>query len=88
MRLVILCGGSGTRLWPISRVTTPKQFAKLFDDKSLFELTIERNLEFFDKITVVVNQEQFTLCKSQVPKSLLSKTDFIIEPCPEIQHQL
>lgn len=82
MRLVILCGGSGTRLWPISRVTSPKQFAKLFDDKSLFELTIERNLEFFDGITVVVNKEQFELCKSQVPKSLFSKTDFIIEPSP------
>lgn len=82
MRLVILCGGSGTRLWPISRVTTPKQFAKIFDNKSLFELTIERNLEFFDGITVVVNEQQFELCQSQIPKSLRSKTDFIIEPCP------
>lgn len=82
MRLVILCGGSGTRLWPVSRVTTPKQFAKLFDDKSLFELTIERNLEFFDTITVVVNSDQYELCKSQIPKSLISKTTIIIEPCP------
>ena len=81
MRLVILCGGSGTRLWPISRVTSPKQFAKLFEGKSLFELTIERNLEFFEKITVVVNSDQFELCKSQIPKSLLSKTDFVIESC-------
>lgn len=81
MRLVILCGGSGTRLWPISRVTTPKQFSKLFDNKSLFELTIERNLQFFDAMTIVVNAEQFELCKSQVPKSLQDKTEFIIEPC-------
>lgn len=82
MRLVILCGGSGTRLWPISRVTTPKQFAKLFDNKSLFELTVERNLEFFESITVVVNSDQLDLCKSQIPKALLSKTTFIIEPTP------
>lgn len=82
MRLVILCGGSGTRLWPISRIKTPKQFAKLFDDKSLFELTIERNLEFFETLSVVVNSEQLDLCRSQVPKALLSKTTFIIEPSP------
>ena len=36
MTNIILCGGSGTRLWPISRTLMPKQFVKLFDDKSLF----------------------------------------------------
>jgi len=56
MTNIILCGGSGTRLWPISRTLMPKQFVKLFDapgqpllqgnspsDKSLFQLTVERN---------------------------------------------
>jgi mannose-1-phosphate guanylyltransferase/mannose-6-phosphate isomerase len=39
---VILCGGSGTRLWPLSRKSFPKQFVPLLGDQSLFELTIER----------------------------------------------
>lgn len=34
---VILCGGAGTRLWPVSRKSYPKQFSKLIDDKSLFQ---------------------------------------------------
>ncbi len=39
---VILCGGSGTRLWPLSRRDLPKQFAVKREGKSLLELTIER----------------------------------------------
>lgn len=39
---VILCGGSGTRLWPLSRKSFPKQFVPLVNDKSLLRLTLER----------------------------------------------
>ena len=39
---VILCGGSGTRLWPLSRKSFPKQFVPLIGDKSLLQLTLER----------------------------------------------
>lgn len=39
---VILCGGSGTRLWPLSRKSYPKQFVPLVDNKSLLQLTLER----------------------------------------------
>lgn len=39
---VILCGGSGTRLWPLSRKAYPKQFIPLIGDKSLLQLTLER----------------------------------------------
>ena len=39
---VILCGGSGTRLWPLSRKSFPKQFVPLVGNKSLLELTLER----------------------------------------------
>jgi mannose-1-phosphate guanylyltransferase/mannose-6-phosphate isomerase len=41
---VILCGGSGTRLWPASRENRPKQFLKLMDDKSLLQNTALRAL--------------------------------------------
>lgn len=39
---VVLCGGSGTRLWPLSRQALPKQFAPLVEGKSLLQLTFER----------------------------------------------
>jgi len=39
---VILCGGSGTRLWPLSRKSFPKQFVPLIGNKSLLQLTLER----------------------------------------------
>ncbi len=39
---VVLCGGSGTRLWPLSRKSFPKQFVPLMGNKSLLQLTLER----------------------------------------------
>jgi len=39
---VILCGGSGTRLWPLSRKDYPKQFSNIFGDESLFQATLRR----------------------------------------------
>ena len=42
IRPVILCGGSGTRLWPLSRKSMPKQFAPIVDGKSLLQITLER----------------------------------------------
>ena len=43
---VVLCGGSGTRLWPLSRKSFPKQFVPLIDNKSLLQLTLERLAPF------------------------------------------
>ena len=42
LRVVILAGGSGTRLWPLSRSLTPKQFLRLAGEESLLEATISR----------------------------------------------
>ena len=40
---LILCGGAGTRLWPLSRQLMPKQFVHLVGDLSLFQQTVLRN---------------------------------------------
>ena len=50
---VILCGGSGTRLWPLSRNNYPKQFLKLTNEHSLFQQTLLR-LKFLNKISMIV----------------------------------
>ncbi len=59
MKTLILAGGKGTRLWPLSRELMPKQFIKIFDSSSLFQKTLERALVFSkpDEIFVVANVE-------------------------------
>ncbi|QCD45351.1 putative mannose-1-phosphate guanylyltransferase/mannose-6-phosphate isomerase [Campylobacter mucosalis CCUG 21559] len=61
MTNIVLCGGGGTRLWPLSRNLMPKQFVKIFDDNSLFELTIKRNSKICDEFLVVLNSEHYFL---------------------------
>ena len=39
---VILCGGSGTRLWPLSRKSFPKQFVKLVGEETLYQASVNR----------------------------------------------
>ena len=58
MKTLILAGGKGTRLWPLSRELMPKQFIKLFDERSLFQRTVERALLFSkpSEIFVVTNE--------------------------------
>lgn len=59
IRPVVLCGGSGTRLWPLSRRLEPKQFQKLNGDRSLFQDTLARfEGPEFGRATVLVNSVQ------------------------------
>lgn len=53
---VILCGGSGTRLWPLSRQSFPKQFVPLLGNQSLLELTINRLKVFSNKVVCVASE--------------------------------
>jgi mannose-1-phosphate guanylyltransferase len=81
MKIVILCGGSGTRLWPISRTLFPKQFCQLFGDRSLFQKTIQRNLDISDSFIVVINQEQYFMGLDQLEElKIKSPSHFILEP--------
>jgi len=56
MKVIILAGGSGTRLWPLSRTNFPKQFLKLKNNRSLFQMTVERScrLAALPQIYVVI----------------------------------
>lgn len=57
MRALILAGGIGERLFPLSRMKFPKQFLRL-NGKSLFQMTVERALKISDKVYVVTNVDQ------------------------------
>ena len=54
---VILCGGSGTRLWPLSRKSFPKQYVPLIDGKSLLQLTLERVASLGGEAICVASEE-------------------------------
>jgi len=78
---VILTGGVGSRLWPLSRKSKPKQYLQIFKDKSLFDLVLERNKSISDKVMVVGNIDNCHLSQEALEKS---KTEYIdiIESTP------
>ncbi len=80
MTNIILCGGNGTRLWPISRTLMPKQFVKLFNDKSLFQLTVERNSKVCDSQFIVSNTEQYFLALDQLEELKKINNKYLLEP--------
>ena len=86
---VILCGGSGTRLWPLSRSTYPKQFLVLSGDdsnQSLFQLAIERansiggDQTTLGKTIVVTNEEHRFLALDQLRELKDISADLLLEP--------
>ncbi|TDO97055.1 mannose-1-phosphate guanylyltransferase [Flavobacterium sp. 245] len=65
---VILTGGVGSRLWPLSRKNLPKQYLELFDGESLFEKTVARNEKVSNKTIVVGNIENYQLSDKSMSK--------------------
>ncbi len=77
---VIICGGFGTKLWPVSREHKPKHFLPLISEKSLFQLNYEALRTHFkpEEIYVSTNEDQFELAKKQVKE--IPMDNFILEP--------
>ena len=70
MKHVIMCGGSGSRFWPLSTPDMPKQFLKLLGDRSLLKLTVERllNISDIENIFLVTSKKYEDLIKSEIPE--------------------
>lgn len=79
---VIMAGGGGTRLWPISRRKRPKQSLRLFGDQTLFRIAVDRLLPIMspEQILVVTVAEQAELLQPQAP--MVPASNFLLEPAP------
>ena len=77
---VIMAGGSGTRLWPLSRKASPKQALTLIEQRSMFQLAVGRISGFFEKerIIVVTGREHEAILSGQIPD--IPADNFILEP--------
>ena len=77
---VILAGGGGTRLWPLSRKDKPKQMLKLDGERTLFEVAVDRLLGLFpaDRVMVVTSEAQAQAFQKELPE--IPVENYIIEP--------
>ena len=78
---VLLCGGSGTRLWPLSRKTYPKQFAALVGDTTLFQASAERLAgDGYAAPVVVTNSDFRFIVAEQLQDVGIDPGAILIEP--------
>ncbi len=80
MRIVIFAGGSGRRLWPISRVHSPKQFEPIVGALSTLQMAVQRVMDTYgpDRIYISTNERYAELVREQLPQ--LPSTQIIGEP--------
>lgn len=77
IRPVILAGGAGTRLWPLSTIARPKHLLPLLGERSLFQQTLERFGEHFEAPIIVANRAQ----EAELMSLAGSNATVILEPC-------
>ena len=66
MKCLILAGGFGTRMWPLSRTETPKQFVRIHKDHSMLQETVSRNLPFCDEFIILTNAKFRFIAENQM----------------------
>lgn len=82
MKVIILCGGSGTRLWPLSRESFPKQFLRIFSERSLFQETVSRALRLVgeNEVLVITGSRYEWIVKDELEEIGAEKVRIITEP--------
>ena len=78
---VVLSGGAGSRLWPLSRKSRTKQFIPIFDQKSLFEIALSNNKTLSDQVIIVGSKDHYDQTKKLLNKMDIDSYQIIIEAC-------
>ena len=82
---IILCGGSGSRLWPLSRRSFPKQYLsmKTEEDSSFLQITLKRieNFKNLESPIVICNDEHRFITAEQIRKINITPKSILLEPC-------
>ncbi len=80
MKIVIFAGGVGTRLWPLSRKNTPKQFEKIVGDQSMIQIAVGKLMPDYkwEDIYISTGKDYEEIVRSQLPK--LPENNIIVEP--------
>ena len=77
---VILCGGSGTRLWPLSRDSYPKQFLHLLENQSLFQATVKRLQGITDENPMAVTNDKHRFLVAEQLREINQEAEILLEP--------
>jgi mannose-1-phosphate guanylyltransferase len=72
---VILSGGVGSRLWPLSKKSNPKQYLPIFEGKTLFQLAVLKNIKICDELVVIGSSNNFDISRANLKEIL--KNDYI-----------
>ncbi len=80
---ILLSGGGGTRLWPMSTPKCPKQFLALTGDQTMFQMTLDRvsDRARYSAPMVVAGQSHAELIKQQLAQSGIADAQIVLEPC-------
>ncbi len=78
---VVMCGGAGTRLWPVSRESMPKQFVPLVDERSTFQQVLGRiaDAELFERPIIITNSD-FRFIVAEQLRECAIEADIVLEP--------
>ena len=77
---VIMAGGKGTRLWPLSRATAPKQFIQFVGDKTLFQETLNRVSDQAQPKPIVITNEEFRFLVAEQARVAVPLAGMLLEP--------
>ena len=83
MKCVILAGGSGDSLWPLSRRQFPKQFMKIKEGRSILQETVVRNMPFCEEFIIVTNESYKNIVNGQMKAFQSLKYRVILEGTPK-----
>lgn len=80
MKTIIIAGGTGSRLWPLSRSLYPKQFLTLVGEQSMLQATVTRVSEIADGEPIVICNEDHRFIVAEQMREIGTKADVILEP--------